>query len=78
MLILFLQKVEVQAPVGQTCGFVRQAWSVCKPKYKIQNANDETVLIIDGPCCTCNICGDVEFQVGQNSLINQLINQIQN
>lgn len=58
-----LKKVEVQAPPGQTVGFVRQAWSVCKPKFKIQNANDETVLLIEGPCFTCSICGDVEFQV---------------
>ncbi|CAH1781696.1 unnamed protein product, partial [Owenia fusiformis] len=58
-----LKKVEVSAPAGQVVGYVQQAWSILKPKYKIQNAAGDTVLIIDGPCCTCNICGDVEFQV---------------
>ena len=61
---LIFQKVEVQAPEGETVGYVRQAWSVCKPSFKICDANDETVLRIEGPCLTCSICGDVEFQVG--------------
>ena len=56
--------MEVQAPPGSLIGYVRQAWSpCCIPKYKIQNANDETVLRIRGPCCRCNICGDIEFEV---------------
>jgi len=58
-----LKKVEVQSPPGEVIGYVRQGWSVCKPYFKITNANDETVLVIHGPCWTCNICGDVEFQV---------------
>ncbi|ELT94807.1 hypothetical protein CAPTEDRAFT_227594 [Capitella teleta] len=58
-----LKKVEVQAPPGNVIGYVRQSWSICKPAYHIQDANDETVLKIQGPCFTCNICGDVEFQV---------------
>lgn len=61
-----LKKVEVQAPPGQTIGYVRQAWSICKPKFKIMNAEDEQVLVIEGPCFTCNICGDVEFQIFAN------------
>ncbi|KAK2167762.1 hypothetical protein LSH36_24g04001 [Paralvinella palmiformis] len=61
-----LKKVEVQAPPGHTIGYVRQAWSVCKPKFKIMNAEDEQVLVIEGPCLTCNFCGDVEFQVFAN------------
>jgi len=55
--------VEVQAPPGQVVGYVKQAWSILKPKYLIQDASEQTVLKIEGPCCTCNICGDVEFQV---------------
>ncbi|XP_064639681.1 phospholipid scramblase 1-like isoform X5 [Lineus longissimus] len=58
-----LQKVEVSAPPGNVIGYVKQAWSVCVPKFKIQNAQEETVLTIEGPCFTCSICGDVEFQV---------------
>lgn len=60
---LQLKKVEVQAPPGQVVGYVKQAWSILKPKYLIQDASEQTVLKIEGPCCTCNICGDVEFQV---------------
>ena len=63
LIIYSFQKVEVQSPPGTTIGYVRQAWSIMKPKFKIQNANDETVLVIQGPCFTCSICGDVEFQV---------------
>ena len=57
------QKVEVQAPPGQVVGYVHQAWSICVPKFKICDATGNTVLRIEGPCCTCNLCGDVEFQV---------------
>lgn len=38
-------------------------WSICIPKFEIQNAARETVLKIEGPFCQCNICGDVEFHV---------------
>ncbi|XP_076435716.1 phospholipid scramblase 1-like isoform X1 [Babylonia areolata] len=59
-----LQKMEVQAPKGHIIGYVRQAWNCCCiPKYKIQNADDETVLRMRGPCFRCNICGDIEFEV---------------
>ncbi|KAL8559225.1 hypothetical protein ACOMHN_040349 [Nucella lapillus] len=59
-----LQKMEVQAPPGTVIGYVRQAWSLCCiPRYKIQDAKDEIVLRIEGPCCRCNICGDIEFDV---------------
>lgn len=57
------QKVEVQAPPGTVCGYVYQSWSICTPKFHICDASDNTVLRIEGPCCTCNVCGDVEFQV---------------
>ena len=57
------QKVEVQAPPGETIGYVKQGWSICKPKFYICDAEGDTILRIEGPCCTCSICGDVEFQV---------------
>ncbi len=63
VLWFLFQKVEVQAPPGQTAGYVYQSWSICSPKFKICDATDSVVLRIEGPCCTCNICGDVEFQV---------------
>ncbi|XP_076453825.1 phospholipid scramblase 1-like [Babylonia areolata] len=59
-----LQKLEVQAPPGNLIGYVKQAWDCCsRPRYKIQDAGGETVLRISGPCCRCNICGDIEFEV---------------
>ncbi|XP_067671242.1 phospholipid scramblase 1-like [Haliotis asinina] len=58
-----LQKVEVQAPLGNTIGYVRQGCHPCLPKYKLMDENDETILRIEGPCCQWNICGDVEFDV---------------
>ncbi len=60
-----LRKVVVTAPPGgQTIGIVRQGWSLLRPYFKIQDANDETVLTIEGPICHCKPCGDVEFKVG--------------
>jgi hypothetical protein len=64
-----LKKVEVQAPAGNVIGYVQQAWSILKPAYKILDATGETVLRIQGPCCTCNICGDVEFQAREIRII---------
>lgn len=61
--IFFKQKVTVEAPPGKVIGYVSQAWSMCKPRFKIENANEDTVLRIKGPCCTWSICGDIEFDV---------------
>ncbi|XP_067949127.1 phospholipid scramblase 1-like isoform X2 [Watersipora subatra] len=62
-----LQRVEVQAPPGETIGYVKQAWSVCTPKFYIQNAAGEDILRIDGPCFTCSMCGDVEFDISSKN-----------
>ncbi|XP_069105448.1 phospholipid scramblase 1-like [Argopecten irradians] len=58
-----LQKVTVEAPPGKVIGYVAQSWSCCKPRFRIENAAEETVLRIVGPCCTWNMCGDIEFDV---------------
>lgn len=58
----FLQKMEVTAG-GQTIGYVCQTWSPCFPKFSVQDAKGDVVLRIEGPFCTCNCCGDVEFDV---------------
>ncbi|KAK3095599.1 hypothetical protein FSP39_016529, partial [Pinctada imbricata] len=58
-----LQKVTVEAPPGRVAGYIKQAWSLCKPRFKIQNSNEETVLRMKGPCCTWNLCGEIEFDV---------------
>ena len=39
-------------------------WSFCDPKFEIQDADHNPVLMIEGPTCTMNPCGgDVEFKV---------------
>ena len=53
----------VEAPPGNVIGYVSQAWSLCKPRFKIQNAAEDTVLRVKGPCCTWNLCGEIEFDV---------------
>ncbi|KAG1670556.1 Phospholipid scramblase 2 [Nymphon striatum] len=58
-----LQKLEVQSPVGEIIGFVEQDWSLCFPRFSIQNAEGETILKIKGPFCTWAICGDIEFEI---------------
>ncbi|XP_072034292.1 phospholipid scramblase 1-like isoform X2 [Amphiura filiformis] len=59
----FMQKMEVQAPIGTTIGYVCQTWSPCYPKFAIKDAKENVILRIEGPLCTCNCCGDVEFDV---------------
>lgn len=58
-----LQKMEVSSPPGTIIGYVTQEWSILIPKFRIENAAGDTVLCIEGPFCTFNICGDVEFKV---------------
>ncbi|CAG2105931.1 unnamed protein product [Medioppia subpectinata] len=58
-----LQRLEVMSPPGHVIGYVVQEWSILFPKYRIEDANGDTVLRIEGPFCTFSICGDVEFQV---------------
>lgn len=58
-----LQSLEVSAPVGHTIGRIQQEWTLCYPHFSVKNHLDETVLRIEGPCCTCSCGGDVDFQV---------------
>ena len=44
-------------------GYVVQEWSIFCPKFRIEDASGHPVLRIEGPFCTCSICGDVEFDV---------------
>jgi len=57
-----LQTLEVTSS-GTRLGSVDQMWSICKPYYKIRDANGNTVLKIVGPFCTFSMCGDVTFDV---------------
>lgn len=58
-----LQSIEVSAPPGNVIGTIQQEWSLCYPTYAIKNAAGDTVLRIEGPCCTCRMCCDVKFRV---------------
>lgn len=58
-----LQEMEVQAPPGITIGYIQQDWHPFLPKLAIQGPNRETVLMLEGPCCACNCCGDVNFEL---------------
>jgi len=59
----YLQEVEVTSPPGTVVGYVEQKWSLCEPKFEIQDAQRNPILLIEGPLCTFNMCGDVEFKV---------------
>ena len=59
------KQVEIFTPNEELLGSVKQTWSVIKPHYDIRDQNDQTVLKIIGPFCTCSLgCNDVEFEVG--------------
>lgn len=58
-----LQEMEVSSPPGTTIGYVKQEWSVLKPKFTIMDGDGNEVLKIVGPFCTFSFCGDVEFMV---------------
>ncbi|XP_066285599.1 phospholipid scramblase 2-like [Branchiostoma lanceolatum] len=58
-----LQELEVQSPPGTTVGWVRQIWHPFLPKFEIEDAAGDVVLVIEGPCLSCSFCGDVEFDV---------------
>ncbi|CAG2114669.1 unnamed protein product [Medioppia subpectinata] len=58
-----LQRLEVAAPPGNVLGHIVQEWSLWVPKFRVEDASGETVLRIEGPCCTVSCCADVEFRV---------------
>ncbi|KAJ8357129.1 hypothetical protein SKAU_G00199230 [Synaphobranchus kaupii] len=58
-----LQELEVQSPPGNPIGYVIQDWHPYLPKFTIQNERKEEVLKIEGPCCSCKCCSDVNFEV---------------
>lgn len=59
-------EVRVEAPVGQMIGYVKQQQSCLAPKYHIQDAERQTVLMVEGPMCICQgpcCTWDQEFKV---------------
>ncbi|XP_032081081.1 phospholipid scramblase 1-like isoform X1 [Thamnophis elegans] len=61
--ICCLQELEVQAPLGNIIGYVKQNWHPCLPKFTIQNEARENVLKITSPCVACQCYQDVNFEV---------------
>ncbi|KAG8136013.1 putative Phospholipid scramblase protein [Naja naja] len=55
--------LEVQAPLGNIIGYVKQNWHPCLPKFTIQNEARENVLKITAPCVPCQCYQDVNFEV---------------
>jgi len=53
--------MEVQSPPGTVIGHIEQEYTWF-PTFTVKNADNETVLMIKGPCWTCKWC-DVEFEV---------------
>ncbi|XP_055347501.1 phospholipid scramblase 2-like [Paramacrobiotus metropolitanus] len=58
-----LQELEVMSPPGTPIGYIVEEWSFLVPKFRIENANRQTVLRLTGPICKISCCNDVEFPV---------------
>jgi len=41
------KKLEVMAPPGQVIGYITQEWSICVPKFRIEDASGQCVLRIE-------------------------------
>ncbi|XP_067234375.1 phospholipid scramblase 2 isoform X4 [Chanodichthys erythropterus] len=57
-----LQELEIQAPPGNTVGYVLQQWHPFLPKFTIQNEHREPVLKLQGPFCGWSCLPDVDFE----------------
>ncbi|KAK2490344.1 hypothetical protein MC885_012619, partial [Smutsia gigantea] len=58
-----LQKLKVEAPPGETIGYVYQYFHPFFPKFKIKNENKEDVMIIRGPCVVSSCLKDLNFNL---------------
>jgi hypothetical protein len=59
-------EIQVEAPVGQVIGYMKQQKSCLATKYIIQDAEERTIFLINGPTCPCQgLCcrADVEFLI---------------
>ena len=55
-----LQKMEVCHPPGNSIGIVRQKWSICHPKYLVEDKDGNPLYKIKGPIFHC---GNVDFEI---------------
>ncbi|XP_036377524.1 phospholipid scramblase 1 isoform X1 [Megalops cyprinoides] len=67
-----LQELEVQAPPGNTVGYVIQQWHPCLPKFIVENENREPVLKLQGPLCGWNCLPDVDFEILTMDEVNKI------
>uniref|UniRef100_A0A671QHN7 Phospholipid scramblase n=1 Tax=Sinocyclocheilus anshuiensis TaxID=1608454 RepID=A0A671QHN7_9TELE len=58
-----LQELEIQAPPGNTVGYVLQQWHPFLPKFTIENEHREPVLKLQGPFCGWSCLPDVDFEI---------------
>ncbi|CAG2180559.1 unnamed protein product, partial [Oppiella nova] len=57
-------RLDVLSPCGEILGTIRQEWSLCLPKFRVEDANGECVLMIRAPFCAYSWrCGDVDFPI---------------
>ncbi|XP_071270189.1 phospholipid scramblase 1 isoform X3 [Salvelinus alpinus] len=56
-------ELEVQAPPGNTVGYVVQQWHPFSPKFIIENEHREAVLRLHGPFCGWSCLPDVDFEI---------------
>lgn len=68
-------EVRVEAPVGQTIGYIKQQQSCLSPHYEVQDANMDKILKIRGPACFCQgpcCTADIEFKVLSSDDVHQV------
>ncbi|XP_072944272.1 phospholipid scramblase 2-like isoform X2 [Epargyreus clarus] len=58
-----LQTLEVYSPPGTLIGTIEQVWTICKPCYVVKDVNNDVLLKIKGPICTCSCLSDVDFDI---------------
>ncbi|MBN3308013.1 PLS1 scramblase, partial [Amia calva] len=58
-----LQELEIQAPPGNTVGYIIQTWHPFVPKFTIQNEKKEPVLKLQGPFCGWSCLPDIDFEI---------------
>ncbi|XP_064642030.1 phospholipid scramblase 2-like isoform X2 [Lineus longissimus] len=75
-------EVEVQAPQGETVGYIKQQQSCLAPCYVVQNTNRDTILeitgpvcIIQGPCCQQDQDFDVSTADNKENKVGKISKQ---
>ncbi|XP_058614437.1 phospholipid scramblase 2 [Onychostoma macrolepis] len=56
-------ELEVQSPPGFVIGHVQQNWSVCLPKFTVENKQGEPEVKIVGPFVPLTCCMDQNFEL---------------